>query len=113
MSKLTMSREDDVKSTTSKLFCALDAQRRNKQHIDSYTEMTKDFSGVLLTLVGMAYPSSQVYRNYRKDFIAIKVDSPTMHDKASSTVAALDEYCTLNRVFKAQSGRHIIYRIPK
>jgi hypothetical protein len=53
-----------------------------------------------------------VYRTYRKNFIAIKVDTPHVTDLSSRAVTELDNFAAEHNIVIAKSGKHLIYRIP-
>jgi hypothetical protein len=112
MSHLTKTREDDTTSHASALFCVMDAMEHNKRHRPNYTQDQQDFSTEFYNRVAHAYMRSTVYRTYRKNFIAIKVDTPTVGDLASKAVLALDEFAAKHNIVQVKSGKHLIYRIP-
>lgn len=58
----------------------------------------------------MVYNAACVYINYRDKFIALKMESPTVHDKA--TLALLEGDWAAEGITKAVTAQGIIYRIP-
>jgi hypothetical protein len=113
MSIITTTREDDTTSKLLPFVCAMDAAKHNKRNRPKYTEAQQSFANDLYVKVGIAYPSSIVYKTYRKDFVAIKVDHPNRYEKISAEVEALNDECVNNGIVIAQSGNNIIYRIQK
>jgi hypothetical protein len=111
MSHLTMTSTEEKQTHTSSAYCFIDAQRRNKENKNLYSEMQHSKADELFERVTNAYWSSTVYRNYRATFIAVKVDKPVISDLVSNRVSELDQFCNDNNIVKAQSGKNIIYRI--
>lgn len=93
--------------------CAADAKARDKANKPAYSQEQQDFANTLHTLVEQAFSRSKVYMNYRKNFIAIKVDAPSLLDKVTLRVATLDSYCEQHNIQRTVS-RHgnIVYRLP-
>lgn len=93
--------------------CAADILEQNTVNRPLHTQERQKYSNYFFNRVVSAYQGSQVYRTYRKEFIAIKVNKPTATDRVSDAVKELDQYARSNGIVIASSARgHIIYRIP-
>jgi hypothetical protein len=112
MAAITTTRDDDTTANTSAFFCVLDAMEHNKRNRPNYTAEQQDFSADVYNRVTLAYTRSTVYRTYRKNFIAIKVDTPNSADLSSRAVTELDNFAAEHNIVIAKSGKHLIYRIP-
>lgn len=91
----------------------LDAKKRNAANIKLWDTSAKAEADRLTEAVTQAYSRSRVYVNYRKNFIAIKVDKPTRHDMVSQKAAALDTYADLQGYERVVTENAIIFRIRK
>lgn len=74
----------------SPFFCVSHAKQYDEANVGLYTTLQLQFADALLDLVKKAYPRSRVYLNYRKTFIAVKVENPRLADKASVDAFKLD-----------------------
>ena len=104
------SRQDDVKIPA--WVCVQDAKKRDAENIKLYTAEEQRFAEGLLGTIGDVYGRSNTYMNYRKKFVAVKVDSPRVRDKVSLAAVRLDCWCETNGVEKVIT-RHgnFVYRV--
>ena len=75
--------EDEQRSKLPKWLCAEDAEKRNKQNIESYSQEQVYKAETFRDMVVRAYFRSRIYLNFRERFIAIKVEAPNIRDKIS------------------------------
>jgi hypothetical protein len=113
MSIITTVRDDDTTTHLSPAYCIIDALAHNERNRPKFNDDQQAHANELFVEVGLAYPSSTVYKTYRKDFVAIKVDKPNRFEKISAATEALNDKCVKQGIVIAQSGNNIIYRIPK
>lgn len=94
--------------------CASDAAQRNRENLSLYTQSQVQFGQALLEMVESTYERSKVYINYRKKFIAVKVNSPTFSDKLSLSAIRLDASASAMGIDRVVT-RHgnIVYRVSK
>lgn len=103
--------QDETKSRLPAFVCVADAKARDAKNIVLFNDAQIKAGQTLFEKVQNAYFRSRVYRNYRENFIAVKVDKPTTADKVSKEVAALTTYCTSNGIDVVTTKSNIIYRI--
>jgi hypothetical protein len=109
MQELTIKNDD--KTSLPAFIAARDCAERNKKNRDNFTTAQFIMSTELYTLAVSAYTGSQVYRNFRQQFITIKVANPRMYDLISKEVEVLNEFCARNNVEIVKTARAVIYRI--
>ena len=92
----------------------LDIRRRNVVYGKLWwgTE-AKDEAGRFAEAVRQAYSRSRVFVNYRKNFIAIKVEQPTRHDMVSHNAIAVETYANLQGHERVLTKTALIFRIRK
>ena len=91
--------------------CAADVKARNKANKPQYTKEQIQFAEALFAVTDETYLRSKVYLNFRKNFVAVKVDAPKLMDKATLKSVTLDSYCEahgITRVITKQGN--IVYR---
>lgn len=99
-------------TNTSKVFCVLHEQETSQKYRSSH-QHNIPLSDQLYEMAVEAYQGSQVYKNFRKNFIAIKIDHPRIVDVTSKSVELFEQYCQLKNVVKVKTQGSIIYRIYK
>ena len=73
----------------------------------------KDEAGRFAEAVRQAYGRSRVYVNYRKNFIAIKVEQPTRHDMVSDKAVAVETYASIQGHERVTTKNALIFRVRK
>jgi len=91
----------------------LDAQRRNKENEGNFSRKEHELAEEVYKRAVDAYVRSRVYRNYRENFIAIKVENVSLKDKLGFAVPSLHKFCDQNGVEAVKTGKNMIYRILK
>ena len=90
---------------------AIHCRKTSSKNRSQFTGAQIEVSTNIFLLAVAAYPSSQVYRNYRKDYISIKVDHPRMVDSILKEVDLLNECCENHSVDRVRTINSVIYRI--
>jgi hypothetical protein len=105
-----------IKNEESKLtpfYIKNDAARLDTVNNVLFTSAQKEFGNLLYSKVCEVFHRSQVFKNYRKKFIAVKVAKPTKADLASLGVVKLESYCKTNNIQMVTTGNGIVFRILK
>jgi hypothetical protein len=105
-----------INNETTKLpafFVKQDAKRLDAINIQSYDVKEQAFGNELFDRVSYVFHRSNIYRNYRKKFIAIKVNAPTKADLVSSGVIKLEAYCQANNIDIVKTAKGLVFRINK
>jgi len=89
----------------------LDAQRRNKENINTFSRKEHELADAVYTQAVSAYTRSRIYRNYRENFIAIKVENVSIRDKLGNAVPKLHKFCEANSIEAVKIGKNLVYRI--
>jgi len=91
--------------------CLQDIKRRDAENVELYSAVQLHVGEALLAHIEDVYIQSNVYLNYRKKFIAVKVNSPKFTDKASLRAAKLDIWAEANGIV-IEHTRHgnMVYR---
>lgn len=108
-----MMKEKDIATGTAPCgwYAAVDAQRRNTNNMSIYTEAQRGLALRAKDLIDLAYQCQAVHINYRKTFIAIKLESPMVKNRQALK--------TMEKIFedrgytKVRSDQGVVYRIPK
>jgi hypothetical protein len=100
---------DDVKIPA--YVCLQDIKRRDAENELLYSLVQLSAGEALLAHIEDVYIQSNVYLNYRKKFIAVKVNKPQFRDKVSVRAAKLDLWCEANGIV-IEHTRHgnMVYR---
>jgi hypothetical protein len=109
----TEKNEDERKSALPACVCVMDARAKNAANKVLYSAGEIIASDKILELVRKAYIRSKVYKNYRKDFIAIKVDHAATADKISLAVENLDKQLIAKGITIRRLGVNVVYRIAR
>lgn len=95
---------------THKQGAATDARMRNIAGASKWPTAKKIKAERMKLALEMVYNAAAVYINYRDKFIALKLESPTVHD--CETLALLEGDWTAEGITKAVTVQGVIYRIP-
>jgi hypothetical protein len=100
---------DDVKLPA--YVCLEDIKRRDAENEGLYSLKQLAAGEALLAHIEDVYIQSNVFMNYRKKFIAVKVNKPQFKDKVSLRAARLDMWCEANGIV-IEHTRHgnMVYR---
>jgi hypothetical protein len=90
---------------------ARDAAQRSYAASTHYTEKQKIAAERMKLVLEMMYSARAFHVNYRDRFIAIKIDSPRVIDRAN--LATMETEWATAGVVKRATAQGIIYRIPK
>lgn len=88
---------------------ARDATRYSDECRMLYTARQRAAAETFMDIVSAAYSGKQIYLTYRKTFITVKVDGPTLRDRRVRR--ELDAICEERGYEKVQSAQGIVYRI--
>lgn len=85
-------------------------EQRNQENASRYTSKQRSNAQTLVDLLDYAYAAKGFHVNYRKTFIAIKVDHPIVKDRKQ--VKILEELFDVRGYTKAVTAQGFIIRIP-
>lgn len=92
---------------------AINARYRDFANKCHYTPREQARAETIRDLVGIAFPTSECFINYRKKFIAVKISKPgkarMISSQAQMFEAVMDDY----KATKVITDTSIVYRIPK
>jgi hypothetical protein len=92
-------------------FAKQDAERLNAKWRPTYTLKQQAEAQKAVDLLDTAYSAKGIHINFRKKFIAVKVDRPIKRDKLFAATA--EALFAEKGYTKAISAQGIIYRIPR
>lgn len=105
------SRDLDTQSAPNKWWAAQDARMRNFAMSTKYTESQKIQAERMKLGLDMVYSSpKEIFINYRKRFIAIKIEKPTVRDRQN--LKLLEAEYAERGIVKKVTAQGIIYEIP-
>ena len=102
---------DNNDSSQTAWIAVLDVQDRNARNKSLFTELEIAEGERILAVVQAAYLRSKVYLNYRKTFIAVKVDKPTKPDRLGTAVEVLDRYADQHSIDLVRTTHNFVYRL--
>ena len=103
--------EDEQRSKLPKWLCAEDAEKRNKQNIESYSQEQVYKAETFRDMVVRAYFRSRIYLNFRERFIAVKVEAPNIRDKISKEAREVIEFADENDIKIIKRRASLIFRL--
>ena len=92
-------------------FAFRDARMRSAVNSSVYSEQERTRAERVRMGLMLVYRGKDFYIEYRKTFVAIKIDSPVVYDRKNLMILEND-YAKLG-IVKRVSKQGIIYRIPK
>lgn len=110
---MKIEKQEERQKAVNPLGAYLDAQRRNKENINKFSREQHELADAIYTKAVDAYTRSRIYRNYRDNFIAIKVENVSLRDKLGFAVPELHKFCENNGVEAVKIGKNLVYRILK
>jgi hypothetical protein len=87
-----------------------DARDRNIANASRYPDSKKAKAEGIKFALELVYSAKDIYVNYRKNFIAVKVDSPIVKDRKG--LADLESHWEHEGITKLRSKLGVVYRIP-
>lgn len=90
---------------------ARDAERRSQNNRHLYTSEQRGRARTAADLIHGAYKYDQLYINYRKTFIAIKVEHAEVRNRRMLKV--MDDIFAERGYTKAVTPHGVVYRLPK
>lgn len=102
--------ETEYVASSTKWAASADASKRSSYESFSYSDTQKLQAERMKIGLEMVY-ANDVYINYRKKFIAIKVDHPSVKDLRN--LRLLEKQYEGDGVVKCVSPQGVIYRIPR
>jgi hypothetical protein len=106
-----MLQEKELNSTKARsaFFAIKDADQYNQNCMSMYTATQRSKAQTVLDLLDNAYSSKALYINYRKTFIAVKVENPTVRDR--KLAREIDDIFEQNGYVKVKSAQGFIIRL--
>lgn len=104
------SRSLDTVEADQKWVAVVDAKRRSYAHQTSYTDSQQALAERTKLGLEMVYANT-IFLNYRKKFIALKIDKPQIKDKVN--LRKLEKQYEDTGIEKVITAQGIIYRIKK
>ena len=88
-----------------------DAEQKNKLNKRLYSREQQDDLIDLHDRVSTAYSNCRVFHNFRHKFMAVKVEKPSVQDRAVTSVKSLDIWAGKNNIEIVRTKTAIIYRV--
>lgn len=109
-----MLQEKDLNTKSAGYFAyaaAKDATRYSDECRMTFTPKQRAQIETFRDVILMAYTGAEVYVNFRKTIISIKITKPQVRDRKA--VRIVDEICTERGYVKARSDQGLLFQIPK
>lgn len=103
--------ELDSKTSPNALWAYRDARQRSINNASAYSDKLKVAAESLKICLEMVYGFKNIYLEYRKKFISIKLDNAYVKNR--SQLAWLEEEWVSKGYVKVVTAQGVIYRIPK
>jgi len=106
-----MYKEIDTDSTVlPRWMAAADAQQKSKENSKLYSPEQQQQLEALFLRVCAAY-DARVFRNFRQQFMVVKVDKPSKANLLARSVRELDYWAAENGIDIVRTKNNILYRI--
>jgi hypothetical protein len=92
---------------------AINAIYRDRENKMTYTPREQARAETFKDLVGIAFPASECFINYRKKFIAVKISKPSKARMISSQAQMFEAVMEDYKATKVVTETSIVYRVPK
>ena len=102
---------DEAGSFGAKWFAAQDARIRNYANSTTYTEQQKTRAERIKMVLGLLYSARNIHVNFRKTFVAIKLDMPTVRDRKG--LVEMESEWANEVITKAVTKKSVVYRITR
>lgn len=102
----------DTREATSfgaKWFAARDARMRNYANSTLYSEAQKIRAERMKLVLEMLYAAKNIHINFRKSFVAIKIDAPLVKDRKN--LRAIEADWESEGITKCITKQGVVYRI--
>jgi hypothetical protein len=110
---MIVTRTNNTSSSLAAWSATAHAKLLDEQNIGLYT-MTERFKGDLIErLAQVTFYKSRVFKNYRQNFIAIKVCDPSIEEFISDDCRKLYDVCESNDIHVVHTKTGVIFRIYK
>lgn len=96
-----------------KFFAKNHAHQLDLMNVSLYSTRQITSGDKLKRDVTRAFPHSRVFRNFRKNFIAVKVEDPRAVDRNSEAAQKLIKRCNKEGITVHRSANALIFRIPR
>lgn len=107
-----LTKELDTKSAGFYAYAAaINAAALNSRICSTYTQKERNAAQTAFDIIDSYYSHKKMYINYRKTFIAIKIDAAEAYSKRD--VAKLDAVFATKGYTKVITPQGIVYRIPR
>lgn len=93
------------------IYAFLDARKRSKENEPTFPITTQVIGDTIYELAGKAYDYFDLYKTYRKNFLAVKLSKPSIKDYEMKD--KLEEFVTRNNGTMVRTNTGLIFRIPK
>lgn len=85
----------------------------NDANIGLYTKAEIAHGERMRAYVVSVFPKNRVYLNYRKNFIAIKVEGVSLATAQTTHANLLEDLCALSNVTIKAHGENVIFRVTR
>lgn len=92
---------------------AINAIYRDRDNRLRYTPREQARAETVRDLVGIAFPTSECFINYRKKFIAVKISKPSRSRMITSQAQMFEDVMSDYGAVKVITDTSVVYRIPK
>lgn len=103
--------ELDTRSSYNRFWAKKDINLKNSVEKSNYSSAQRTLAERIRQGLMLCYSNSGVFINYRKKFIAVKVNHGRVRDRF--ILSMLEHEYQQNGITKAVTGQGVIYRIPK
>ena len=90
---------------------AKDANRYSDECRMTFTPSQRAYAETFRDILVLAYSAEEVFVNFRKTIISIKLTKPQVRDR--KVVRELDAICAERGYVKARSEQGLLYKLPK
>lgn len=104
-----VTKELETKAANNKWFAAADAERYSRECASRYTSAQRANVLTAVDLIDMVYAYKGIHTNYRKTFIAIKVDAPVVRNRRM--LNEVEDILAEKGFEKAVTPQGVVYRI--
>lgn len=92
---------------------AINAVYRDRENRLTYTPKQQAQAETFRDLAGIAFPTSECFINYRKQFIAVKISKPGKARMISSQAQMFEVIMQERGAKKIVTDTSIVYRVPR
>lgn len=103
--------EIESKKSMFPVFAATRARIQNNNNRSTYSQKERDVAQTAFDLLDEVYAYENMYINYRKTFISIKIDSPLVRDR--KLLREIESVLEERHVVKVKSPQGVLYRMGR